>query len=116
MSISVHELEQIFFIMIQNAMDASDIKKRQELVISCNVEENQIELVFSDTCGGIEADKLRHLFEPFFAGEEKSHEKSGLGLTIVKRIVNSWGGDIEVESRFGEGTVFKVTLPIERIS
>lgn len=115
MSISVHELEQIFFIMIQNAIDVSDIKKRQELAVSCNVEESQVELVFSDNCGGIEADKLRNVFEPFFAEEETQQKTSGLGLTIVKKIVNSWGGDIEVESQFGEGTVFRVRLPIEQI-
>ena len=114
MSMTVRELDQVFFILVQNAIDASDINKHQKLTISCSTGDKQIELLFSDTCGGIEPEKLQHLFEPFFTTEPDAKE-TGLSLAIAKQIVCGHGGEITVESRPGRGTTFHVKLPVEQV-
>jgi two-component system sensor kinase FixL len=114
MSMTVRELEQVFFILVQNAIDASDISKHQKLTISCSIGDKAIELLFSDTCGGIEPEKLQYLFEPFFTTEPDDKE-TGLSLAIAKRIVCGHGGEITAESRPGRGTTFHVKLPVEQV-
>lgn len=69
----------------------------------------------ADTGEGISDEAQEHLFEPYFQGNT-SHVRPGLGLglSIVKRIVELCGGDISVQSHVSSGTIFTVTLPIER--
>lgn len=62
----------------------------------------------SDTGYGIPEDKLKDIFEPFFSTKE---EGMGLGLAVTYRIVKDHGGEIEVESKMGEGAKFRVWLP-----
>ncbi|HLC17625.1 MAG TPA: ATP-binding protein [Thermodesulfobacteriota bacterium] len=61
-----------------------------------------------DTGRGIESDKIKKIFDPFYSTKPNG---TGLGLAIAHRIVQSHGGTIEVRSRLGRGTVFKVILP-----
>lgn len=106
------EIEQIFFILVQNAIQAAKADKWRWLRISGGIEEDQVELKFSDNCGGIEPDILDKIFEPFFT--TKSIEQgSGLGLTILQQIVTNHDGSVRVESNNGKGTSFYVTLPIK---
>jgi two-component system NtrC family sensor kinase len=70
--------------------------------------EGFVEVSFSDTGPGIEKDKLRSIFTPFFTTKTQG---TGLGLTICLRIVEQHGGRITVESEPGKGTVFHVYLP-----
>jgi PAS domain S-box-containing protein len=114
MSISSRELEQVFFILIQNAIDWADADKRQKLTINCQTQEKKIELIFSDTCGGIEPDKLQYVFEPFFSVQNSTRE-TGLNLAIARQLVCAHGGDIKAESMTGQGTTFHVTLPVEHV-
>jgi PAS domain S-box-containing protein len=114
LSIPTHQLEQIFFILVQNAIDNADIKKHQKLTISYHYDDKQPELRFSDTCGGIEPSKLEHIFEPFLAAEPDARQDS-LGLAVAKRIICDYGGEIIAESRPRQGTTFHVKLPIEQV-
>ncbi|MHC4260616.1 MAG: two-component system sensor histidine kinase NtrB [Planctomycetota bacterium] len=114
MSLNSRELEQIFFIMIQNAIDAADANKRQSLNISCKATAKEIELQFADTCGGIEPEKLQHIFEPFRA-KELGVKDAGLSLAIAKQIICAHGGKIVAESKPGRGTTFYVRLPVEHV-
>ncbi len=114
MSMSSHELEQIFFILIQNAIDWADVDKRQMLTISCQAQKNKIELKFADTCGGIEHGNIQNLFEPFFAAKPDT-KVTGLNLAIAKQIISTHGGNISAESKPGQGTTIIVTLPVEQI-
>ena len=65
-------------------------------------------MIFTDSGGGIAPDVLPHVFEPFYSTKP---EGLGLGLFISRNIVKQHGGQIEVDSRVGEGTTFTVWLP-----
>jgi len=62
---------------------------------------------------GIEEKDMEKVFEPFFT---KKHKGTGLGLTIVSRIVDGYGGRIHLESGLNRGTVCRVWLPSRRES
>ncbi|MCC6396349.1 MAG: PAS domain-containing sensor histidine kinase, partial [Bacteroidetes bacterium] len=68
-------------------------------------------LEVEDSGDGIQPENLEKLFTPFFTtkGEGKG---VGLGLAVVYGIVRGHGGDIDVNTKVGEGTTFRVTLPI----
>ena len=69
----------------------------------------------TDTGVGIAADDLKRIGDPFFqAGKtyQRRHEGTGLGLSIVKGLVALHGGEIDVQSKLGEGTTVTVALPL----
>jgi protein-histidine pros-kinase len=77
---------------------------------------NNFVLKVKDSGIGIAPENIKKLFMPFVqldSGRSRQHEGSGLGLTLVKNMVEMHGGMIEVESILGQGSTFKVTLPIE---
>ena len=114
MSMTAREIEQIFFILIQNAIDAADPDKKQKLIISCEFQDKQIELQFADTCGYIEPERLQHIFEPFFTGEPDAKEKN-FNLAIAKELIRTHDGKIVAESRQDQGTTFRVILPVQHV-
>lgn len=113
-SMPIRELEQIFFVLIQNAIHSSDSDKPQHLTISCCVGKDHIDLLFSDNCGGKPVKDRDEIFTPFLPQQQGTGD-SGLGFAVVKRIVNAHKGDIRVESEPGESTTFLVTIPAESI-
>lgn len=75
----------------------------------------ELELEVTDDGEGIPPEALEKVFEPFWRGEQARTSKgSGLGLTLVKRIVERLGGEIQVRSQPMEGTTFAVTVPASR--
>jgi PAS domain S-box-containing protein len=107
-------LEQIFLIIIQNAIEATDGQKPHKLDITGKVIDDNIELQFADDCCGIKPENLEMIFEPFFSTKTED-KRLGLGLDIVQQILISCGGRIRVESQLGKGTTFYVTLPTSNI-
>src|SRR6266576_140995 len=71
---------------------------------------NSMTITVADTGIGIDADVLPRIFQPFFTS--KKRRGLGLGLPICDRIVKSHGGKIEVDSKPGQGTIFKIHLPM----
>jgi signal transduction histidine kinase len=69
-----------------------------------------VQIEITDTGSGIPPDQLPGIFEPFFSTKT---EGAGLGLSNVKRIIEAHNGIIDLESRIGVGTSFKIRLPAE---
>jgi signal transduction histidine kinase len=65
--------------------------------------------VITDQGSGMDAKTQARLFEPFFTTKKRG---TGLGLSIVRQIIDLHGGNIEVESEPGQGTTFRVELPV----
>jgi PAS domain S-box-containing protein len=107
------DIEQVFFALVQNAIQAADGTKDRSLRIIGARRGDGVELQFVDDCGGIAPANLSCIFDPFFTTKPPG-EGTGLGLCVVQRIVNQAGGDLRVDSRWGEGTTFSILLPIER--
>jgi len=107
------DLEQLFFALIENAIQAAGGRKTRQLVISGAVKDKYIELRISDDCGGIPPENIEKIFEPFFTTKPRG-QGTGLGLCIVKDVVSRNGGRIRVESELGKGTTFTINLPVEK--
>lgn len=109
--LSEKDIEQVFFALVENAIQAADGRKDRHVIIDGAVKGEYVELRFSDNCRGIAPENLGKIFEPFFT--TKSADKgTGLGLYIVDYLISRAGGKIRVESKAGKGATFFVTLPI----
>ena len=106
------EIEQVFFTLAQNAVQAADGSRDHCFRIRGARRAGAVELQFADDCGGIAPEILERIFEPFVTTKPPG-EGTGLGLCVVQRIVSQAGGHVKVDSRWGEGTTFFLTLPIE---
>ena len=71
-----------------------------------------VEMAIIDTGCGIPPQNLKRIFDPFFTSKEVG-KGTGLGLSVSHGIVRAHGGAIEAESKVGEGSTFRVYLPIE---
>ena len=80
-----------------------------EIALTAEEMKNYVQFSVRDTGLGIEAERLSRIFDRFNPFSEKG---SGLGLALVRRLVESLGGQIAVESRLGHGTTFRFTLPV----
>jgi signal transduction histidine kinase len=80
-----------------------------EILLAAEEIKNFVQFTVRDTGRGIEADRLGKLFDRFNAFSDTG---TGLGLALVRRLVESQGGQIAVESRLGHGTTFRFTLPV----
>ena len=86
--------------------------QRRDVRVSACRQGTAIELAVEDSGEGIDADAVERVFEPFWRGDAaRAGEGSGLGLALAKRIVESLGGEIAVESRPAAGSRFAVRLP-----
>jgi C4-dicarboxylate-specific signal transduction histidine kinase len=106
-------LEQLFFSLVQNVIQAADGKKSRRLIISGTVKNKHVELKFSDDCSGIIPENMGRIFEPFFTTKAVG-EGTGLGLSIMEHIVSQAGGKVCIERKRGKSTTFFVTLPINK--
>ena len=103
------QLQQILLNLGLNALDA--MPKGGKLVMGAvSPSTGNIIVTVTDTGMGIDNDVLPRIFQPFFTS--KKRRGLGLGLPICDRIAKSHGGTIRVESKPGEGTTFKVRLPV----
>jgi signal transduction histidine kinase len=83
-----------------------------EILLSAEEVKDFIQFSVRDTGRGIEAERLSTIFDRFNAFSESG---SGLGLSLVRRLVESLGGQIAVESRLGHGSTFRFTLPVATV-
>ena len=101
------QIKQVFFNLIKNALEA--MPDGGSLKISLRVTDAWLEAAFLDSGVGIDPGRMGRLFQPYQTTKAAGH---GLGLMIVQRIVQEHGGQIEVASRPGEGSCFRVLLPL----
>lgn len=110
------ELIHVLVSIISNAIDAMDKGGRIEITtdIDKNSEINpgdRVRVTIIDTGQGISEQNIERIFTPFFTTKDKG-KGTGLGLPIVKRIVNLHKGDIKVLSKINEGTSFILSFPV----
>jgi signal transduction histidine kinase len=72
-----------------------------------------VRILIADTGSGIPTELIRTIFEPFVT--TKGEKGTGLGLWIVKGIIQNHGGKLSVKSKAGQGTVFRIDLPLEKL-
>ena len=114
------QIEQVLLNLVSNARDA--ISGTGTIAIqTANLDSQHVDghpsitgpsvmITISDTGAGIDLETLPHIFEPFYTTKENGCG-TGLGLSIVYSIVQQSGGHVEVESKVGQGTTFRIYLP-----
>jgi len=110
------QIKQLFWNLVINAAQAMPaggemrVELRRRSLPSDIEEPPQGEIAISDTGTGIGAEELDKIFNPFFTTKKRG---SGLGLSIVHKIVESYGGKITVRSQPNKGTTFTIYLPVQ---
>ncbi|HTM29766.1 MAG TPA: HAMP domain-containing sensor histidine kinase [Vicinamibacterales bacterium] len=102
-------LAQAFGNLIDNAIKYSP--ERRHLAVEGTVEGKYVRVSFSDKGRGIPGDEIPRVFDRFYRGRAAGEFGSGLGLSIVRRIVEQHGGTVEISSSPGNGTTVRVSLP-----
>jgi signal transduction histidine kinase len=85
------------------------------VTVAAQLEKERVQVTVADTGIGIPAERLAELFEPFHQLDGSSTRRyggTGLGLALVKRIVEAHNGTVDVRSEAGLGSVFSVMLPM----
>jgi signal transduction histidine kinase len=104
------ELNQVWTNLVHNSIQAMD--QNGTLKITTKNEGEYVSVSIADTGCGIEPDIKDKIFEPFFT-TKKQGEGSGLGLDIVKRIIEKHEGTITFTSELGKGSEFIIKLPVK---
>lgn len=106
------QIQQVVMNLVLNGSEA--IKGGGRLTVRTRTDPGATRVVLevTDTGSGIPPELLSKIFDPFFTTKEEG-KGVGLGLAVVYGIVNAHGGEIEVATRVGEGSTFRVTLPLK---
>jgi signal transduction histidine kinase len=102
------QMKQAFYNVIKNSFEA--MKRRGILRIRTDMDESHVRVSFIDTGGGMSAETLSHVFEPYYTTKERG---TGLGLLIVRRIVREHGGELAIESTERKGLTLTIRLPFK---
>ncbi|MFL6590051.1 MAG: sensor histidine kinase [Chthoniobacterales bacterium] len=100
------QMKQALYNVIKNSFEA--MKRRGILRIRTDMDATHVSVSFTDTGGGMSAESLSRVFEPYFTTKSSG---SGLGLLIVRRIVREHGGEMAIESHEGKGLTLTIRLP-----
>jgi signal transduction histidine kinase len=107
-------VEQIILNLLSNAVKFTD---HGEIHLNCYLENGLVTLSVEDTGIGIKPENINMIFEAFRqvdAGTARTHEGTGLGLNITKKLVEMMGGSIHAKSEWEKGSIFTVTLPVTK--
>ncbi len=99
-------LKHAFINILKNSLEGTD--KGDEVTIYVNRDEENLVIIISDSGKGISQENIAKIFDPYFTTKEFG---TGLGLTIVYKIIKEHGGNIQLDSVEGEGTTFTFSIP-----
>ncbi|SNS40083.1 PAS domain S-box-containing protein [Anaerovirgula multivorans] len=111
------KIERIMLNLLSNAIKF--MKPNGEIKVSIYEKENRVVISVKDTGIGIPRNKIDTIFDRFIQVDKsltRNHEGSGIGLSLVKSLVEMQGGNISVKSQLGKGSKFIVELPIRTLS
>ncbi len=100
------QMKQAFYNVIKNSLEA--VHRHGALRIRTDLDDTHVIIRFVDTGGGMSAENLSRVFEPYFTTKASG---TGLGLLIVRRIVREHGGELSIESSEGKGLTLTIRLP-----
>ncbi len=100
------QIKQAFFNIVKNAAQATP--PGGSVTVRSDLDDEHVSVSFADTGGGISAEDMSNLFQPYFTTKKTG---TGLGLLIVRRIAREHGGEIEFASEEGKGTTVTMFLP-----
>ena len=100
------QMKQALYNVIKNSLEA--MRRHGTLRIRTEVDDTHVIIRFVDTGGGMSAENLSRVFEPYFTTKPSG---TGLGLLIVRRIVREHGGELSIESSEGKGLTLTIRLP-----
>jgi signal transduction histidine kinase len=104
------QLIRIITNLVKNAIQSiPDEQEEKKVLVSVNEVENDVIITVEDNGIGIESDNIEHIFQPKFTTKTSG---MGLGLGIIKNIIENYKGTITFETELGKGTTFFVSLPI----
>jgi len=109
---SYSELQQVLVNLVNNAIDATE-GRGEDISISAKLEGDVVAIKVSDSGSGISEEDFSKIFDPFFTTKPFG-KGTGLGLAICYGIIKQLGGEIEVTSAKGKGSVFKVCIPYRK--
>ena len=104
------QINQVWMNLVQNSIYA--METNGTITVKTYIKGNYAVIDFIDTGKGIPPENLGKIFDPFFTTKPQG-EGTGLGLDIVKKIIQNHNGKIEVESELGKGSMFRIYLPME---
>ncbi|MBN2014722.1 MAG: GHKL domain-containing protein [Candidatus Altiarchaeota archaeon] len=108
---NANELQQVFTNLILNAKDAiKRMRSEGEIIIKTSWEDDHVVVEVADNGCGIPEENFSKVFDPFFTTKDVG-KGTGLGLAITYKVVEKHRGRIEVSSKLGIGTTFKIKLP-----
>jgi two-component system NtrC family sensor kinase len=107
---SKNQMRQVFLNMVSNAKDA--MPNGGLLKVTSNISSSHVRVQISDTGTGIKPEHIDKIFDTFFTTKTDSARGVGLGLSVCYGFVKDHGGDIKVESTWGQGTTFTIILPL----
>lgn len=105
--IDIKQLQQVFYNLVRNSTDSMGHEGLIRMV--SKVQHGQYHLYIEDTGFGIPVELRASIFKPFMTNKDRG---TGLGLPIIKRIIEAHQGDISLESSSEQGSTFLITLPI----
>jgi two-component system sensor histidine kinase HydH len=104
-------ISQVLLNLYLNAIESMPAGGLLRVTLSSRTENKALEIEVSDTGCGISREDLSRIFDPYFTTKSSG---TGLGLAIAHNIIEALGGQINVQSRMGQGTTFRITLPISK--
>ena len=107
------DIDDVFTNILDNAIKYTPSDGKVEVI--ANITHKKILVEIKDTGIGIPEDDIHHVFDEFYRAENAriiEKEGTGLGLAITKKIIETYGGNILVESKVNEGTKFTIILPV----